>query len=73
MCLERILNHLKINKQTDKQTDNKQTTGLLPGHLYSSREMAEGRSKISSALNRLALEIPLDLYCVIFTNIIEHT
>ena len=48
-------------------------TGLLPGHLFSSGEMAGGRSKISSALNRLALEIPLDLYCVVFTNIIEHT
>ena len=48
-------------------------TGLLPGHLFSSEEMAGGRSKISSALNRLALEIPLDLYCVVFTNIIEHT
>ena len=48
-------------------------TGLLPGHLFSSGEMAEGRSNISSALNRLALEIPLDLYCVVFTNIIEHT
>ena len=48
-------------------------TGLLPGHLFSSKEMAEGRSKISSALHRLALEIPLDLYCVIFTNIIERT
>ena len=50
-----------------------QLTGLLPGHLFSSGEMAGGRSKISSALNRLALEIPLDLYCVVFTNIIEHT
>ena len=48
-------------------------TGLLPGHLFSSGEMAGGKSKISSALNRLALEIPLDLYCVVFTNIIEHT
>ena len=48
-------------------------TGLLPGHLFSSGEMAGGRSKISSALNRLALEIPLNLYCVVFTNIIEHT
>ena len=48
-------------------------TGLLPGHLFSWGEMAGGRSKISSALNRLALEIPLDLYCVVFTNIIEHT
>ena len=48
-------------------------TGLLPGHLFSSGEMAGDRSKISSALNRLALEIPLDLYCVVFTNIIEHT
>ena len=48
-------------------------TGLLPGHLFSSGEMAGGRSKVSSALNRLALEIPLDLYCVVFTNIIEHT
>ena len=35
--------------------------------------MAGGRSKISSALDRLALEIPLDFYCVVFTNIIEHT
>ena len=43
------------------------------GHLFSSGEMAGGRSKISSALNRLALEIPLDLYCVVFTNLIEHT
>ena len=49
------------------------STGLLPGHLFSSGEIAGGRSKISSALNRLALEIPLDLYCVVFTNIIEHT
>ena len=48
-------------------------TGLLPGHLFSSGEMAGGRSKISSAPYRLALEIPLDLYCVVFTNIIEHT
>ena len=48
-------------------------TGLLPGHLFSSGEMAGGRSKISSALNRLALEIPLDLYCMVFTNIKEHT
>ena len=48
-------------------------TGLLPGLLFSSGEMAGGRSKILSALNRLALEIPLDLYCVVFTNIIEHT
>ena len=30
-------------------------------HLFSSGEMAGGRSKFSSALNRLALEIPLDL------------
>ena len=49
------------------------STGLLSGHLFSSGEMAGGKSKISSALNRLALEIPLDLYCVGFTNIIEHT
>ena len=49
-------------------------TGLLPGRLFSSGEMAGGGSKISSVLNyRLALEIPLDLYCVVFTNIIEHT
>ena len=48
-------------------------TGLLPGHLFSSGEMAGCRSKISSALNRLALEIPFDLFCVVFTNIIEHT
>ena len=54
----------------DKTTS---VTGLLPGHLFSSGEMTGGRSKISSALNRLALEIPLDLYCVVFTNIIEHT
>ena len=53
--------------------NNSCLTGLLPGHLFSSGEMAGGRSKISSALNRLALEIPLDLYCVVFTNIIEHT
>ena len=49
------------------------STGLIPGHLFSSGEMAGGRSKISSALNRLALEIPPDLYWVVFTNIIEHT
>ena len=54
-------------------SSNRVTTGLLPGHLFSSGEMAGARSKISSALNRLALEIPLDLYCVVFTNIIEHT
>ena len=48
-------------------------TWLLPGHLFSSGKMAGGRSKISSALNRLALEIPLDLYWEVFTNIIEHT
>ena len=48
-------------------------TGLLPGHLFTSGEMAEGRTKISSALNRLALEIPLDLYHVVSTDIIEHT
>ena len=48
-------------------------TGLLPGHLFSSGEMAGGRSNISSALNRLALEIPLDFYCVVFTTIIKHT
>ena len=53
--------------------DYTSTTGLLPGHLFSSGETAGGRSKISSALNRLALEIPLDLYCVVYTNIIEHT
>ena len=35
--------------------------------------MAGGRSKILRALNRLALEVSLDLYCVVFTNIIEHT
>ena len=54
-------------------TSNIMDTGLLPGHLFSSGEMAGGRSKISSALNSLALEIPLDLYCVVFTKIIEHT
>ena len=48
-------------------------TGLLPRQLFSWGEMAGGKSKISSALNRLALETPLDLYCVVLTNIIEHT
>ena len=42
--------------------------------IYSAQEKwQEVGQKISSALNRLALEIPLDLYCVVCTNIIEHT
>ena len=65
------LSFLHKTKTHDSRTRKRQT--LLLGHLFSSGEMAGGRSKISSALNRLALEIPLDLYCVVFTNIIEHT
>ena len=42
--------------------------------IYSAQEKwQEAGQKISSALNRLALEIPLDLYCVVFSNIKEHT